>query len=196
MTDIEQAGTSAGVSCIPTYTGRIVDPLNLKPSDIIIHDISHSLARIGRFTGHTYGDFAYSVAQHSCIVYDQLPENLRRWGLLHDAAEAYLNDIARPLKYSPKFSGYREYEGQAMRAIVEAFGLTPFDQPPEVSFADARALSTEFRDLMPNFTLTSYYQRVSAGMPSPLPTKIVPWEPVRAEYEFIKRFQELNACLN
>lgn len=191
MSDHERMGTVSGVSTIPTWTGRLVDPLNLKASDISITDIAHALARIGRFTGHTSGDHAYSVAQHSVYVSEFLPPELRLWGLLHDASEAYLNDIARPLKYSQDFAGYHEFERRAQLAVCLHFGL-PVDQPPEVKVADTVLLATEFRDLMGAFCETAYYREVSQKMPSPLPRKITPWPAYVAEEQFLQRFLSLT----
>lgn len=81
---------------IRTFTGRMVDPLNLNPEDVNLLDIAHSLASQCRYTGHC--DPWYSVAEHSCLVmfYGSglwLPK------LLHDAPEAYLVDLAAPVKH-------------------------------------------------------------------------------------------------
>jgi len=190
--NFETAGTVKGVSKIPTFSGRNVDPLNLWPEDIDIFDIAHALSRIARFTGHTDGEFAFSVAQHSCIVSDQLPDELKLWGLLHDASEAYLNDVSRPLKYSPAFKGYHAIEKQAMAAIVAKFKLSPDNEPEAVKQADVVSLSTEFRDLMTKFTQTEYWEQVKPRMPKPLPFTIVPWAPQQAEFEFLSRYARIN----
>ena len=69
--------------------------------DIHLSDIFHSLARQTRFNGHTR--VPYSVARHSCLVYDLVAQrtkdhNALKWALLHDAAEAYIGDIVSPVK--------------------------------------------------------------------------------------------------
>ena len=60
-----------------------------------IYSIAYSLSFINRFTGHAG---AYSVAQHSILVAQHLPEEFKLSGLLHDATEAYLSDVSSPLK--------------------------------------------------------------------------------------------------
>jgi hypothetical protein len=81
---------------ILTYTGRRVSLVTPRPEDICLQDITHSLARIGRYTGH--GDHFISVAQHCVHVSRICPPTLARQGLLHDAAEAYVGDVSSPLK--------------------------------------------------------------------------------------------------
>lgn len=130
---------------IECYTGRRVWPLDLRPDDIDIRDIAHALACLNRYTGHTIQPI--NIAQHSCIVAALVPAEHRLWALLHDAAEAYLNDVARPLKQMPEFSFYREAESRAMRTICERFGLPP-DMPAEVKAADNIALKAEAKVLM------------------------------------------------
>jgi len=81
---------------LPTCTGRrvhIADPL---PDEIDIEDIAHGLSHVCRFAGHV--PLYYSVAQHSLLVSELLDERTAMWGLLHDASEAYLHDLTRPLK--------------------------------------------------------------------------------------------------
>lgn len=134
-----------GTGWIQTFTGRKVFPLQLRPEDVNLFDIAHSLARQCRFAGHTRQH--YSVAQHSLLVAEQLPPGLRLWGLLHDASEAYLTDIPRPLKRLPEFAFYREAEARAMLAICERFGLDPVE-PACVKEADRLLLVTEARDFM------------------------------------------------
>lgn len=71
------------------------------PNEIDFDDIATSLSNLTRFVGHTP---FYSVAQHSVMVSDRLLEQghgnyVAMYGLLHDAHEAYLGDISRPLKF-------------------------------------------------------------------------------------------------
>jgi hypothetical protein len=80
------------------------------------------------------------VAEHSVRVAQILPAEEALWGLLHDAAEAYLVDLARPLKQLSGFSPYRETEAKVMAAICEHFGI-PLEQPASVSRACIRAAS-------------------------------------------------------
>lgn len=137
-----------------TYTGRIIRPLDPNPDDICIDDIAHSLANQCRFTGHTRK--FYSVAQHSFLVADCLEErghpDLMMQGLLHDASEAYLSDLARPIKRSPTVMAfYDEAEIRLMDAVWEAFGIDiPDWSEDKVREADDALLRAEARDLMPD----------------------------------------------
>jgi len=129
---------------IQTYSGKKIYPLNPNPHDICIEDIGHALSNICRFTGHCT-EF-YSVAQHSVYVSSMVSEENALWGLLHDASEAYICDIARPVKTSPSFEFYREAEKRLMGAIACRFGLSG-KQPEEVTAMDNVLLVTEARDL-------------------------------------------------
>lgn len=130
---------------IRTYSGRQFWPLDPRPEEVYLVDIAHSLSQQCRFTGHcrTF----YSVAQHSLLVADLVGPQNRLWALLHDAAEAYLCDVARPVKRDSMMRPYREAEEAVMRAICDDFAL-PYEQPEEVSVADKVMLGLEAADLM------------------------------------------------
>ncbi len=142
----------ASIGWIQTASGGRFSPLSPKPGDINIHDVAASLSKVCRFAGHC--SKFYSVAEHSvlvsCILQDRYPErqDLAKWGLLHDASEAYVADISSPLKRQPEFKFYRDMEAKIMHAVCEAFSLDP-KEPPEVKEADQYALAIEARDLMP-----------------------------------------------
>ena len=104
-----------------TYTGRQFWPLDPRPEEVVIEDIARALSMQCRFAGHC-AKF-YSVADHSVRVSMLADENstLALAGLLHDAAEAYVVDVPRPLKrFLP---GYKEIEREVARAIEKRFGL-------------------------------------------------------------------------
>jgi hypothetical protein len=131
---------------IQTFTGVRFYPLDPQPEDINIEDIAHALSMKCRFNGHT-SEF-YSVAWHSVLVSieceKQFPKqpNLGLWGLLHDAAEAYLPDIPRPIK-NMDIGILRESERLIMKAVVERFNLDPKDEPIEVKRIDTAILADE-----------------------------------------------------
>lgn len=81
---------------------KLVNPFDLRIEEIDINDIAHHLSMICRWGGGTPG--FYSVAEHSVRVAAKLPDKLKLWGLLHDAAEAYLGDHVRPMKCRTYFS--------------------------------------------------------------------------------------------
>lgn len=129
---------------ILTASGRYFDFLNPKPEAIDIHDIATALSRMPRFTGHTT-EF-YSVAQHSVEVSRLVPPGHALAGLLHDASEAYMGDLASPLKQL--VPDYKAIEKRVERAICARFGLA-FPLDPCIKRADLTMLVTERRDLMP-----------------------------------------------
>lgn len=112
---------------IQTFTGKKFYPLSPQIEDICIEDIAHALSNVCRYAGHCR-DF-YSVAQHCVMVSDWMP-SMKLEGLMHDASEAYLGDISRPLKHSDAMSGYREAEHRMEAVINAAFDL---DASPETA---------------------------------------------------------------
>src|SRR5271165_4859950 len=106
---------------IQTYTGKKFFPMDPKPEDICIEDIAHSLSMICRFTGHSR-EF-YSVAQHSVYVSELCSEQWMLHGLLHDAEEAYTNDLARPIKRLKEFEFFRRAGENIQLVIRQKFKL-------------------------------------------------------------------------
>ena len=86
---------------ITTFTGEDFTPLSPDINQIKIEDIAHSLSLMCRANGH-FKCF-YSVAQH-CVNCANEAEargfsaKIQLACLLHDASEAYLADITRPVK--------------------------------------------------------------------------------------------------
>lgn len=179
---------------ICTFSGYYVNPLELEPLQIDPTDVAHALSNQCRFSGHT-SEF-YSVAEHSVRVAKWLdsigqPTGVVKWGLLHDASEAYLVDIPRPLKVHPYFGkAYRGAEGRAMRAVCVAFGLDPTNgvMPDIVKTADVLLLATERRDLMP----PGVEWESLAGV-EPLEDVIHTWSPKKARERFSSMLAELEA---
>jgi hypothetical protein len=176
------AGYDPDSAWIQTYSGRRFCPTNPNPNAIVIQDIAHSLSMQCRFTGHIKK--FYSVAQHSVYVSYICNEEDALWGLLHDASEAYLTDVPRPLKRSGFFEEYLRLESLMQTAICKRFGL-PYDEPPSVKKADAKLLATEARDLMAPLH-KDWLQRVA-----PLPFVIEAWDQQKAKDMFMQRFYEL-----
>lgn len=126
---------------INTSSGRLFWPLEPLSSEVYIEDIAHGLAAENRFGNQS--DYPYSVAWHSVALSHVVPEHLARWALMHDAAEAYLSDLPRPLKRSGKFEFYEEAETELMKAIAEAIGLSPAVMPEELKEYDSKMGSVE-----------------------------------------------------
>jgi 5'-deoxynucleotidase YfbR-like HD superfamily hydrolase len=165
-----------------TFTGVEFYPADPRPEDIHIEDIAHALAHQCRFAGHTR-EF-YSVAQHSVLVSLHVPPHLALDGLLHDASEAYCQDLIRPLKHNPALAGYREIEARVEQAIATRFKLS-WPWHPEVKKADDRALMTERRDILP-------VHRDWKMKAEPFTAAIRCWPPEIAKFMFLNRFQELT----
>jgi hypothetical protein len=175
---------------IETASGKRFAPLTPAVADICPGDIAHALSNQCRFSGHVRT--FYSVAEHSVRVSELLEawgcgRVIQLWGLLHDASEAYLVDLPSPLKNDPAFGAYRDAERTLMEAVCERFDL-PVDEPAAVRRADLVLLATEARDLMP-FT-PEYWSKLTE---EPLATKVVPWDSVTAERNFLRRFLKVAA---
>lgn len=109
------------------FSGKAVNPLRLCPGDIDIIDIAHALSRQCRYNGHVRGFL--SVARHSLWVSYYLKEQgygpkVQLAGLLHDAAEAYMGDMIRPLKHGPTGEEYMKAEATVEATIFAAFGVS------------------------------------------------------------------------
>lgn len=177
---------------IRTFLGGRFWPLDPHVDDLRIEDIAHALSQLCRWTGHSKK--FYSVAQHSVLVSENLPPMLQLEGLMHDASEAYLSDLSRPIKHAPGLGDvYRRVERKLENTIAIKYGL-PLTPSPAVKVVDNRLLYTEARDLMSGFLWSNESAAVNAtGEPNFLPLTIVPWSPERAEKEFLQRFHLLTS---
>ncbi|GHF02217.1 hypothetical protein GCM10016455_24140 [Aliiroseovarius zhejiangensis] len=125
-------------------SGRRLDLLDPTPMDIEIEDIAHGLAFVARWNGQTFGDFPYSVAEHSLLVetlYSRMnpnaPVKWRMAALLHDAPEYVIGDMISPVK-SAVGPAYGELDDRLMAAIHIKFGL-PAKLPETVKKAIKKA---------------------------------------------------------
>jgi uncharacterized protein len=179
------AGNALPPRCESTYiqvhTGRKFWPANPDPADLDIRDIAHALALMNRYNGHTKRPL--SVAQHSVLCSLRCPDE-PRWALLHDATEAYLPDVTRPVKrLLPQFD---DIETRLMRVIADRYGLV-WPMPECVKHIDTVMLVTERRDVLATPPIP---WAGGAGI-DPLPERIVPWPWEEAERAFLLRFAEL-----
>jgi uncharacterized protein len=125
-------------SYLSTFSGKKFYPFNPSPEQIEIVDIAHGLSMVCRFSGQC--PYFYSVAEHCIHVTNALPPSLKLEGLLHDASEAYLADLPKPVKM-----GLRDYsllETQVETVIAEKFNLA-CPTPSEVKTADLAMLKQE-----------------------------------------------------
>lgn len=173
---------------IQTYTNKKFFPLDPNPKDINIEDIAHSLSNKCRFSGHV--DDYYSVAQHSVLVSRCSSKEDRLWGLLHDASEAYLVDMPKPLKVLPEFQWFVDVENKLQEIIVASFGLDII-QPDSVHKADKELLLAEKRDLVKYRPVEEW--QIRHDDIKPYPKKIIPMLPKEAEKFFLEEFLMLTS---
>src|SRR5687768_16298229 len=115
-----------------TFTGKLVNPLAMRPEDVDIRDIAHGLAAVNRFGGHTR--FPLSVAQHAVQVTRVLDKMLTdkeeaspmAWiALQHDDSDTYIGDMPRLLKHSDRMSGFLDVEGELQPLLYRCFDIEP-----------------------------------------------------------------------
>lgn len=184
MTELQESPDSRWIQ---TYTGKAFRPLDPRPEDVCIEDIAHALSLTCRFAGHCKS--FYSVAQHSIIVSQIVPPRDSLWGLMHDAAEAYLADIAGPVKR--EMPDFVEMENRILVAIAKAFDMD-WPMPKSIKIADNILLSTERRDLMRD----PPYKWISVENIEPLTEVIYPGSPGFCEGLFLEMFREYRHTPN
>ncbi len=205
-------------SWITTHSGRMFWPLNPKPSHVLLEDIVHALSNSCRFNGHT--GVHYSVLQHSCHVADLVGDSMKEkkrasnnvlytsplsvpsatlTALFHDAGEAYLPDIASPIKSrfyvtitepstgEPTIQRFSDIENRILFVISEALSLPlRFDRFEHfVTKADTQMLAAELTQLMNRDPRECGIETPAAEI------EIIPWSPARAVEEFMNRYQSL-----
>ena len=107
---------------IVTFSGEQFSPLTPDINKIHIEDIAHSLSLLCRANGHI--SHFYSVAQHciNCVNETKargFPARVQLACLLHDASEAYISDITRPVK--KHLDDYRKIEKILQDVIFTKF---------------------------------------------------------------------------
>jgi 5'-deoxynucleotidase YfbR-like HD superfamily hydrolase len=172
------------MSFIQTMSGKHFDYLNAQTDDVDIEDIATALSNICRFAGHL-PEF-YSVAQHSVLCSQIVPQEYAFEALMHDAAEAYCQDIPAPLKRL--LPDYRRIETLVDDLIRSKFGL-PLHQSDLVKYADLTMLATERRDLEID---DGTPWLILEGIPASDLIQVVPLRPGQAYGLFMNRFNELS----
>ncbi|MBO7275367.1 MAG: phosphohydrolase [Clostridia bacterium] len=139
------------MSCIKTYTGIMFDPITPDADLINTTDIAHALSMLCRANGH-FKSF-YSVAQHSINCMREAAargysDRVRLACLLHDASEAYLSDVTRPVK--AELPRYKEIEAPLQEMIWSKWLSEPLtdEERRQVFEIDDALLAHEFLNLM------------------------------------------------
>lgn len=167
-----------------TYSGKRYFPMDPRPEDIDPVDIAHALSLLCRYGGHI--DRFYSVAEHCVKLSYTVPPELALQALLHDATEAYVVDVPRPVKRY--LADYRMVEDKVWKAIAIHFGV-PVELDMAVKEHDTRILLNERQVLMRNAEVGAWSMD---GM-KPLDTTIDGWPPAEAEARYLARLKELTA---
>ncbi len=166
-------------------SGADFDLLDPWGSDFTIHDIAGALGKICRYAGQC-SDF-YSVAEHSLLV-SREAVGFELEGLMHDAAEAFLGDITRPLKQL--LPRYKQIERDVEQAVFSRFQIN-FRGSDAIKTADLRVLAAEQRQIMPPGT--DDWARASGIEPAGITVRFMsPGEATRA---FLARYEQLTARL-
>lgn len=170
-------------------SGRKFWPQDPRTEEVHLDDIVLALSQTCRWGGRTAR--FYSVAQHSVWVARQVAKthpHLVLQALLHDAAEAYVGDIVRPLKsalwlrHEKGYESFEQVELRVLATILRALGVRPASgsEWSVIAAADEQALATEARDLMRE-------QVVSTAAPAP--ERLRSWPPTRARQEFLSVYR-------
>lgn len=192
---------------VQTFTGKQFYPLDPRPGEVCVEDVAHALANVCRFAGHCRQ--FYSVAQHSIACSLFAPAESALPALLHDAAEAYMGDIARPWKRFlcvatgiknsyPTYEPIKTTEHRLLDAILFSLSCPPRGDAcwKVVEEIDMRMLATEARDLMSPLAddwSNTFTKSPCAGRYAfdPYPYTIVSWAPAEAKERFLQRYSEL-----
>jgi len=138
---------------IGTYSGTMFYPLDPSPDELQMEDIAHGLSQTCRYAGQS--QWFYSVARHSLYVCNELADEygprVQLYGLFHDAAEAYITDVPRPIK--GEIEGYDQIEEGILSTVWEWLGVdTPSTSEWQaVKEADIRLFQYEADTLLTEF---------------------------------------------
>lgn len=166
---------------ILTADGIYFDFEEANPAAITRNAIARGLANTCRFGGQC--DPFYSVAEHSIWVSRIVPRKLALVGLLHDAAEAFVGDMPKPLK--ELLPDYQSVERRVEHWVLGAFGIACL--PAEIKRADMIMLATEQHLLMRNYDKWTW-----TGQVEPLDIELECLPPADAYHSFLARWDELE----
>jgi len=164
---------------ITTRSGHIFKLSNPQPYYGMIYDIAWSLSMQCRFCGHT--KYFYSVAEHCYRMSLEVPKAYALAALLHDASEAFISDIPKPVKELSQ--EIKELEDNISRMIMEHFNISHIDYDLLHSW-DLKMFATELRDLL-DFDGQISYQAIDNYIIEPVSQQ-------RSMRDYLDRFFELR----
>ena len=188
-------------------SGRRLDLLDPSPLDVEITDIAHGLARVARWNGQTFGDHAFSVAQHCLVVEDiagllepELTVCQRLIVLLHDAPEYVIGDMISPFK-AVMGGDYKIVEKRLADAIHRRFGLEKYDTDRLKKLAKKADLISAYFEAVELAGFTAEEAKRIFGVPRGIGRQtpagpvlgLAPLPTVSAEEAFLTRFQQLES---
>lgn len=175
--------------------GNFIKPFNhLKCNTLDLEVVALALSRIMRFFGQT----ELSVAQHSVnmarvFIYQGKTE-LAKQALLHEVSEAFMGDLASPLKRA--FPMFKEIEETLIKKTFKCYGLNyPMDR--EVYMLDKQIVLNEAIVHMPNAEFwLSQGSCVDSQLLKDSSVDLEAWDSQKAYDEFIKLVKELKLINN
>jgi 5'-deoxynucleotidase YfbR-like HD superfamily hydrolase len=187
---------------INTWTGKKFYPLRPELLVVDINDIAHGLSHINRYGGHLDVDF-YSVAQHSCLVEQLATEKFirienfgaptvklfRLQALLHDATEAYLGDIPKPIKEI--LPDYKRLESRLQKHIFDTFRL-PQNVHSVIKEAERKLMVAEVANLSYGWDLNEFFGENEYSVEY-IEMGINYWPPGKAKSKFLDKYNEISA---
>lgn len=197
-TDTDDHGVKRKGAWIQCWSGVKFFSLDPRIDEIHYDDICVGIAREGRYRNQTI--VPYFVAEHSVIVSiycEKLAKErsldwllCARQGLLHDASEAYLGDVSRPVKRQPMMVGYRQAEEWLQDMIYARFGVYPTEQSTALLHeVDTRICRDEIDKLMPDPKMWPLAGRYAHIEPLGATVACLTWQ--QAAAAFSQRFAEL-----
>lgn len=169
---------------IETFTGAKFYPLGALESEIDVLDIAHSLSNQCRYGGHTSS--FYSVAQHSCLVAELVNSKYKMDALLHDATEAYLLDLPKPVKMC--MPDYEKFEEDLREVVCKTFNIS-YPIPKNVLDMDIVAACIEHENFFSDKFKEFYQTYTSLPIPK---MKLDPKTPLQSEKLFLSMYYFLD----
>lgn len=198
---VDRHGRSRAGAYMHVSNGRKYFPFDPREDEVDIQVIAHHLACNGRYNGATQhrrfkSRIFYSVAEHSVYVANYLRMDLKRpdlalEGLLHDASEAFIGDLIRPLKYSPEFRAPFFAVEEINEVIIgRAFNLVyPF--PKEIKQADEAVTAAEVEQIIVKHPEEEFESGLLHDPDKVAPYEIAMFDPFAAKEMFLATFYAL-----